>query len=397
MYEWMVNQAHHEASFWNTLHATTTAELDSRGPDLRRELLGQQRVFPPAPSVRLSRVESKGSTYLSNSTDYIPTGLITGKDRVLIKAADNIGMGSHALDREPSYDFLTEGGGLPGTSFLPLFEDSGEDSGTTTLGMSTGSSASGDQAKQDPDTVTPETQDLPPESDKAQLKGGNASGQRGKGSGESTNAGDANSSGQQSNSATQQPLRRGLRARTRPKHYQMSQSDESDGEWAPKRKRSRTKAGGSGGKSRGGQKEPGSAAGRTRTGGPPVVVTNEDGLEIVSDRVERPLPPDLDEKSRRRILRNRASAERSRLKRLGQIAMLEQENQSLRNQLEQARQQAAQGNDWANAWGGSSMNERVLMEENTALKAEGRLLNERVRTLTSLLQAARSGVGHTGR
>lgn len=52
----------------------------------------------------------------------------------------------------------------------------------------------------------------------------------------------------------------------------------------------------------------------------------------------------------------------------GQIAMLEQENQSLRNQLEQARQQAAQGNDWANAWGGSSMNERVLMEENTALK-----------------------------
>ena len=48
--------------------------------------------------------------------------------------------------------------------------------------------------------------------------------------------------------------------------------------------------------------------------------------------------------------------------------MLEQENQSLRNQLEQARQQAAQGNDWANAWGGSSMNERVLMEENTALK-----------------------------
>ena len=104
----------------------------------------------------------------------------------------------------------------------------------------------------------------------------------------------------------------------------------------------------------------------------------EDGVVQGSSRRERELPPNLDEKQRRRILRNRASAERSRLKRLGQIERLEEENQSLRMQL--------QTNGGGGGGGGDDSN---LAAENHQLKNELQILSERVRTLTALLVASR--------
>lgn len=83
----------------------------------------------------------------------------------------------------------------------------------------------------------------------------------------------------------------------------------------------------------------------------------------LSGRQERPLPPDLDEKQRKRILRNRASAERSRLKRLGQIAMLEQENRELKQQLAEAQQAGASDNG-----AGACQPQNDLLHENSMLR-----------------------------
>ena len=142
-------------------------------------------------------------------------------------------------------------------------------------------------------------------------------------------------------------LRRGLRPRSKPKQYKVDESEESDGEWSPKRKKGSRK------RSRGKKEEDdvksdGESSALASTG--------------QAGRQERPLPPDLDEKQRRRILRNRASAERSRLKRLGQIAMLEQENQELKRQLAEA-QRAANGNGAA-----TSQTQSNLMHENSMLR-----------------------------
>ena len=98
-------------------------------------------------------------------------------------------------------------------------------------------------------------------------------------------------------------------------------------------------------------------------------------------RQERPLPPDLDEKERRRILRNRASAERSRLKRLGKIAMLEQENGQLRTQLADAQKQAE-----GNSPTGAAQPE--ILHENSRLRAELKMTKDRLQKLSSLLQQA---------
>lgn len=143
---------------------------------------------------------------------------------------------------------------------------------------------------------------------------------------------------------TKEPLRRGLRPRTKPKQYNLSDESESDGEWAPKRgkgggvrKRSRLKS------------EGGASVGLN---------LSSSGL---SGRQERPLPPDLDDKQRRRILRNRASAERSRLKRLGQIAMLEQENGELRQQLAQTQQKSGTSS-------GTSAQSQEILNENSMLR-----------------------------
>eukprot|EP01044_Picomonas_judraskeda_P013764 COSAG03_NODE_2114_length_3110_cov_2.472600_3_plen_188_part_00 len=142
-------------------------------------------------------------------------------------------------------------------------------------------------------------------------------------------------------------LRRGLRPRSKPKQYQVYESEESDGEWSPKRKKGSRK------RSRGKKEED-------------EVKSEGESLALASTgqagRQERPLPPDLDEKQRKRILRNRASAERSRLKRLGQIAMLEQENQELKRQLAEA-QRAANGNGEA-----TSQTQSNIVHENSMLR-----------------------------
>jgi acyl-CoA reductase-like NAD-dependent aldehyde dehydrogenase len=140
-------------------------------------------------------------------------------------------------------------------------------------------------------------------------------------------------------------LRRGLRPRSKPKQYQAFESEESDGEWSPKRKKGSRK-----------RVRPKKEERQAKTESAPLSSTG------LSGRQERPLPPDLDEKQRKRILRNRASAERSRLKRLGQIAMLEQENRELKQQLAEA-QQAASGNA-----GAASQPQNDLLHENSMLR-----------------------------
>ncbi len=140
-------------------------------------------------------------------------------------------------------------------------------------------------------------------------------------------------------------MRRGLRPRSKPKQYQANESEESDGEWSPKRKKGSRK-----------RSRPKKEEAAVKPKSEPVSTTG------LSGRQERPLPPDLDEKQRKRILRNRASAERSRLKRLGQIAMLEQENRELKQQLVKA-QQAASGNS-----GAASQQQSDILHENSMLR-----------------------------
>ena len=94
-------------------------------------------------------------------------------------------------------------------------------------------------------------------------------------------------------------------------------------------------------------------------------------------RRQAPLPADVDDKQRRRILRNRASAERSRLRRLGQIATLQQENQQLRAQL------AAQSR-------GAREAESETQRENSRLRSELQLARSRVAALErALVDSAR--------
>jgi len=61
-------------------------------------------------------------------------------------------------------------------------------------------------------------------------------------------------------------------------------------------------------------------------------------------------------------LRNRASAERSRLKRLGQIAMLEQENRELKQQLAEAQQTSAPNG------GETNQQQSDVLHENSMLR-----------------------------
>ena len=101
-----------------------------------------------------------------------------------------------------------------------------------------------------------------------------------------------------------------------------------------------------------------------------------------SNRQEKPLPPDLDEKQTRRILRNRASAERSRLRRLCKITALEQENTELRRQVE-SRQVESRNNERKPNGGGPLAED--IEHSNRQLRAELQLMRDRVSTLTSLL------------
>ena len=96
-----------------------------------------------------------------------------------------------------------------------------------------------------------------------------------------------------------------------------------------------------------------------------------------SRRAEKPLPKDCNAKQKRRILRNRAAAERTRLGRLDKIAGLEAENALLREKL---GEQGGSDDD-----GGGNIPE--LQRENEMLTAELRLMKDRVTTLTELLRA----------
>ena len=107
------------------------------------------------------------------------------------------------------------------------------------------------------------------------------------------------------------------------------------------------------------------------------VLITEVPSPLGSNRQEKPLPPDLDEKQTRRILRNRASAERSRLRRLCKITALEQENTELRRQVE-SRNNERKPN------GGGPLAEDIE-HSNRQLRAELQLMRDRVSTLTSLL------------
>ena len=113
------------------------------------------------------------------------------------------------------------------------------------------------------------------------------------------------------------------------------------------------------------------------------VLITEVPSPLGSNRQEKPLPPDLDEKQTRRILRNRASAERSRLRRLCKITALEQENTELRRQVE-SRDNERKPN------GGGPLAEDIE-HSNRQLRAELQLMRDRVSTLTSLLSRHSSG------
>lgn len=305
----MVNLAQHEANFWNALNARTVKDS---GPNL---------VGLPNYSY-----EQLTGLYPLSAEATKAYGASPGKG----------GMNG--------YDFFNVD--MSGSTMLPLFDDSGEDSTATTLGEAL-------KAGRTPaaNTNTPPDQDgVPPV---VQMPGN-----------------DVQLSNTQEKPEISKPLRRGLRPRTRPKNYsKLDSAESSDGDSAPKSKSKRSR----------------SQSRKTVATAPAPAPAVSAGVlpggicaNWPQRRQERPLPKGLDEKQRRRVLRNRASAERSRLKRLGQIVALEEENQSLRAQL--AQQQQSNGNVTANA---------QIMQENDALKAELRLLNDRVHTLTRLLTQAR--------
>eukprot|EP01052_Picozoa_sp_SAG31_P007632 SAG31_NODE_367_length_16811_cov_20.811584_3_plen_269_part_00 len=89
-----------------------------------------------------------------------------------------------------------------------------------------------------------------------------------------------------------------------------------------------------------------------------------------SGRPEKPLPKDCNAQQKRRILRNRAAAERTRLGRLGKIVALETENANLKQQLAESAAESGE----------------KLRRENELLTAELQLMKERVATLTKLLR-----------
>jgi len=383
----MVNQAHHEVSFWKALNASTMKDhgpnVNTRGTDAawRAGILGVPSPLKSGKS-QLQRAESIGS-YLGRS-DSISQHL----GRVDSISVDQLAEGflekafasdprlanrtMESVSRQSSYDFLSEVD-VSGSALLPLFDENVED-GAVISGNSQTLPLDAKLRSQSDSSDKGQAESTPPDENS-----NNTTHDR-QDSEDTVDGRSSNPNSSSSDKGADPPLRRGLRQRKQPKQYQQPPEDDgSDGEWAPSSKRKRV-----------GTKRSRSAQSRVRAKGAGIKRELADGEVEGSQRQERALPPNLDEKQRRRILRNRASAERSRLKRLGQIEQLQQENNDLRQQLQM--NSGGSGSD-----SNGSKNQSKLAVENRNLRNEVQMLNERVRTLTALLMASRDQQGHQNR
>ena len=384
----MVNQAHHEVSFWKSLNASTMKDhgpiVNTRGIDAawRAGILGVPSPLKSGKS-QPQRAESIGShlgrsdsigQYLgrvdSISVDQLAEGFL---EKALASDPRLANRTVESVSRQCSYDFLSDVDVSGGSALLPLFDEIVED-GAVTSGNSQTLPLDAKLRSQSDSPDKGQAESTPPPDEKSH----NTTHDRK--DFEDTVDGSSNPNSSSSGSGADRPLRRGLRQRKQPKQYQQPREDDvSDGEWAPSSKRKCV-----------GTKRSRSAQSRVRAKGAGIKQELEDGEVEGSQRQERALPPNLDEKQRRRILRNRASAERSRLKRLGQIEQLQQENNNLRMQLQM--NSGGSGSD-----SNGSKNQSKLAVENRNLQNEVQMLNERVRTLTAQLMASRDQQGQQNR
>lgn len=314
----MVNQQAHEAAFWQALYNTTTrSEFDSQSDEPSTVCLKQQQHLKQD----VSKQQSKQQQQQIDNDMKTPSGfdLIGVGDNVSFSSFLSSGgpagsgdVGSESSQSSSSHDRPTplppfECSTLADIEFLPT--ETGDDD-STVVGAATASSRASTLKKtkaRSDEATSPQPQS------------------------------------QQPGDPGYKPLRAGLRNRNRKVVTKFD--DDSDNE-PPKPKPVKRKR------------------------HPPTKIDPENfGLEG-SNRQERPLPPDLDEKQTRRILRNRASAERSRLRRLCKITALEQENARLRAEMELRQKEAGQDD---------------LERENKQLKAELQLMRDRVQTLTAIL------------
>jgi len=398
----MVNQAHHEVSFWKSLNESTMKDhgpiVNTRGIDAawRAGILGVPSPLKSGKS-QLQRAESIGShlgrsdsigQYLgrvdSISVDQLAEGFLDRRIREEFSEADfwTVSGSSdprlanrtvESVSRQCSYDFLSDVDVSGGSALLPLFDEIVED-GAVTSGNSQTLPLDAKLRSQSDSPDKGQAESTPPHE-----KSHNTMHDR-KDSEDTVDGRSSNPNSSSSDSGADPPLRRGLRQRKQPKQYQQPREDDgSEGEWAPSSKRKCV-----------GTKRSRSAQSRVRAKGAGIKKELEDGEVEGSQRQERALPPNLDEKQRRRILRNRASAERSRLKRLGRIEQLQQENNNLRMQLQM--NSGGSGSD-----SNGSKNQGKLAVENRNLQNEVQMLNERVRTLTALLMASRDQQGQQNR
>lgn len=338
----MVNQQAHEAAFWQALYNTTTSSTvfdptDEPAPvPLRPKSEGSPRKVP---SVNRSMLDIVDFKLVSGQSD----------DAAKLK-----------LEQQPNTDLKT-----PNSSF-DFISGADADSFSAFLGPSSvvvqppgsaGNAATVGNVHADRSLMTPfecstlpDIEFLPPDSSADDSVSRGSASKKSK-----RKSGSPHTSLQQLpfDDPAYKPLRAGLRNRSRKVVTKFENS--TDVEPAkPKRAQSGT-------------------AKRKRH--PPTKIDPEEFALEGSNRQERPLPPDLDEKQTRRILRNRASAERSRLRRLCKITALEQENAKLRADLEVQQKEAGH---------------EALERENRQLKAELQLMRDRVETLTSILSKHRT-------
>lgn len=369
----MVNLARHEEQFWTSLNAST---LKDNGPDVDVGKLGHAWHSGLLESDRRLQEVGLPTHSICPLTELIAESLIEKAEGLYPRL--HLGMSYlpgrtdsiSSLGRHGPYDFMADID-VSGGSMLPLFDED-DTSGMPEARVVSAESLRSTQTAQNADVKEMQMDNMTPPDELQSNQHSSGSGSPGKPTqAEQQPISDSKSDGDA-------PLRRGLRPRAPPKHYREMIQQDSDDEWAPKRK------GTVGGVRDGGRKRPGREKASPGNGGRRAGDELDEMLLVGSDRVERPLPANLDEKQRRRVLRNRASAERSRLKRLGQIAMLEQENNNLRTQLNSRNNSGGYLIKQEEDSGDSK-----LAHENAALKAELELLHNRVHTLTNLLSASR--------
>lgn len=350
-----------EAAFWDTLHANTTRS--SFGQDLDQNMMASASAAKEASkAVTHSNADRAATTPDEGSQSQRPDAKQPGSQSMKLSDA------SSRSSMNDTYDFLAEVEG-GSNQLLPFLDEVGSTFEYNPRHHATlkREPMDEDDDEHDRGTQSGPQNSTPPEDEHSILY-------RGQAAHNSEPASERQDSEQPANEpepadrdggGSAPSLRRGLRPRSKPKQYHLSESEDSDGDWAPKRKR--------------GSRKRGAQVKRERGGASGSVALSSSGL---SGRQERPLPPDLDEKQRKRILRNRASAERSRLKRLGQIAMLEQENRELKQQLAEAQQTSAPNG------GETNQQQSDVLHENSMLRAELKMMRDRVQTLTCLLTTA---------